>query len=374
MMRIGPGNLPLHRLITGILAALMLMQPAVVHGQGSSRTIPVAFNAYHTALAPDGKTIAVAADCRIYGTSDVVDPLLLPIELIDLASGKITQTLTGPQTDCVTSLAFSPDGSGLLSSHDNGQLNLWESASGKLLKSYQMPGFGLRNPEFFTDGKHVALLSAGSVVPIWIVDTETGYITASYGPTFKTFGSYSSSYTKFPAGGDVRFTTFELSPDGKTIATANYNDEIDLWDVATGKMTVLFQPADKKVDLAIPALRFTEDGKSLVYYHSQSGKLHVWDLAAKKEQNIALTGGASFALNSRGDTVAWIFKSQVFTWDFQAEQATKVGDLDTALHVQPTSVLYFTPDGKQLIVANLAAISEMEGKNQMYVISLPAAS
>src|SRR5258708_5073301 len=299
-----------------LIAALLSGTARPIAAQNRVRAIPVDLLRFPSTFAPDGKTLAIAAEPNIY--DDKVQPNLLPIRLFDLTSGKETVQWQGVQTDFATGLIFAPDGNRLISTHFNGQLNVWDVNQGKAVKSYQLPAFGLRFPKFLADGKRLSLLASGVPAHILIVDTESGAITAYYGPVIKTFDGFQQNMTGFPQQGDFSYTTYDLSPDGKTLAAATLNDEIDVWDVSTGQMTVAVQPVEKKMLLNVRPLVFTPDGKSIMYYHHDDNKLHFLDVATHKDNPQSVSGGANFALSAKGDKLAWLDKSQVYTLDFKA--------------------------------------------------------
>ena len=351
------------------VASLALAWPTAAQGQNGVHAIPISLLAFNVALSPDAKTLAAAADHNMYADPDPAPILPRTIYLIDLANGKETAVL-GSQTDFTDALAFSPDGTRLVSFYGNGQLNVWDVSNKTILKSYHLPGLGFATFQFFPDGKRVAVLA--QLRPTWIlvVDIETGAITATYGPPVSTRASAVNA--EVPLMGDLSYSTFALAPDGRQFATVTLNDEIDLWDTASGGMSVLFQPTQKTMHLDISPIQFSPDGKSLVYYHHTDDRLHVWDLGTQKERAIKVTGGDHLAFNAKGDQIAWIAKQKVYTWDFKAASPTKVAALDPELHVQPRrTVTCFTPDNAHLIVANLASSASSNQENQIYVIMLP---
>src|SRR5258706_6679727 len=159
------------RLFAWIILIAVLLSGVVrpIAAQSSVRAIPVDLLSYISALAPDGKTLAIVAETNLYDNK--VQPNLLPIRLFNLISGKETVQWQGVQTDFATGLIFSPDGNRLIAVHNNGQLNVWDLNQGKAVKSYQLPGFGYRLPKFLPDGKRLALLAPGIPAHILIVDT-----------------------------------------------------------------------------------------------------------------------------------------------------------------------------------------------------------
>ncbi len=194
------------------------------------------------ALAPDGKTLAVASR---YPDGDKTVEL---IYLVGLADGRVERVLKGHPRP-VEVLAFSPDGKRLASTSagnpkdavgKEGTVRLWDVATGNLEKSFRFLG----NPSsifrainrglaFSPDGQRLARvrLSGG---PGDILDLATGKPTAKL------------------AGWNVAW-----SPDGKTLATVvptGKSRHLQLWNPdgserlrlleenATGISSVVFGP------------------------------------------------------------------------------------------------------------------------------------
>src|SRR4051794_8524525 len=75
------------------------------------------------AFSPDGKTIAVASEGAL-------------LQMWDVASGQLLQTLADGKSFAMTSVAFSPDGKILAAgSEGSPSLQLWDAASGEVLQS-----------------------------------------------------------------------------------------------------------------------------------------------------------------------------------------------------------------------------------------------
>src|SRR5258708_10240941 len=100
-----------------LIAALLSGTARPIAAQNSVRAIPVDLLSFISALTPDGKTLAIAAEPNIYANK--VQPNLLPIRLFDLTTGKETVQWQGVQTDFATGLSFAPDANQLISTHFN---------------------------------------------------------------------------------------------------------------------------------------------------------------------------------------------------------------------------------------------------------------
>ena len=68
-----------------------------------------------------------------------------------------------------------------------------------------------------------------------------------------------------------------LSPDGKTLASGTFEDNIFLWDITTGR--TLGNPLTKH-ESAVLSLAFSPDGKMLASA-SQDRTILLWDLTTK---------------------------------------------------------------------------------------------
>jgi RNA polymerase sigma factor (sigma-70 family) len=120
---------------------------------------------------------------------------------------------------------------------------------------------------------------------------------------------------RFPSLGVEHTACIALSPDGRTLATANrwQRAEVRLWDVATGRL--LHQlPAPAEQGNTVVSLAFTPDGRTLVGA-TYDGSVQFWDPATGAESlprlrhfehcQLALLApdGRTLALGNRNGTV-----------------------------------------------------------------------
>jgi WD40 repeat protein/beta-lactamase regulating signal transducer with metallopeptidase domain len=125
----------------------------------------------HTALSPDGKTLAVAyhpyEDSRLEGGRRVLRLGRLtsrprPVRLWDVATGKQRHQLKGAHGD----MAFSPDGRFFVTA----SRTVWETATGKRVAALP-DGPSIRALAFSRDGRFLATAVAGEVIQVWEVAT-----------------------------------------------------------------------------------------------------------------------------------------------------------------------------------------------------------
>jgi WD40 repeat protein len=275
------------------------------------------------AFHPDGHTLASGGD--------------VTVRLWDLATRQTTTVLTG-ETD-VHSVAFSPDGHTLAVSTPRDQtVSLWTIATGQVTALAGAAG-PIQSVAFSPDGRTLAstetqLREPGQVrsaadftttVTVRLRDLATGQST--------TLASLPGRYS-----GKV----LAFHPSGHTLtASAGFNGDIQLLDLATGEVTVLAGHTSP-----IEAAAFSPDGHTLATGSSDK-TVRLWDLATG-QVTATLTHHSGFvvsvAFSPDGHTLAAATGDLVQLWDVATGQATATLFGHTE-HVWPVA---FSPDGHTL--------------------------
>jgi WD40 repeat protein len=258
------------------------------------------------AFSPDGKTLAIGS----WGATNAPGH---PFWLYDVASGKHTTTLQGG-TGAMASLSFSPDGKRLLAGQGRG-IATWDVASGqaRIVSPTQSPdSFYAYAGALRPDGRMLATagMSQGDAAPtIKAWDTASGRLigglnsfsslhgvkgAVAFSPDGKTLlwgGSNELRLFDFASGKTLASYTDDknaaivsvaFSPDGKTAATGGGGNpaELKLWNLTSGKATMLGRQANLNSLHTIFSMVFTPDGKTLI---SQSlSEVKLWDVASGK--------------------------------------------------------------------------------------------
>lgn len=128
---------------------------------------------WRTALAPDGKTMAVAYDAVGAGRRLGFRSAPHLVRLWDVASGQAEHTLDG-HWHYVLDMAFSPDGRLLVSAGGKGSAFVWDAATGKRVAALPdgLPS-GASAVAFSRDGRFLAAALPEGVIQLWEVATWT---------------------------------------------------------------------------------------------------------------------------------------------------------------------------------------------------------
>jgi WD40 repeat protein len=286
------------------------------------------------AFAPGGKILATGGGVHDKKTRRQV----AGIALWDVASGKL-RTTWETQRGVSNALGFSPDGKTLVSSSVSLERTHWEVASGRRERTLGAAGAAAApgGLHFSADGKRVGVCGHRLSL-VW--EAATGREIARHERTIGDPGSI-------------------LSHDLRLVAAPNHQD-VDLWDVGTGKLVRSLLDHRGKVCslslsrddrlLAVGCYRTTDDDEYV-------GEVRVWDVTRGKKK-LAIGLGElvcrGVALAPAGDVLAVAgslglhgpAELRVFDLSFGGELA----------RLRPRGVrwigsLTFRPDGRMLAAA-----------------------
>ncbi len=175
------------------------------------------------------------------------------------AGGRLTATLPDPASGGVADIAFSPAGDLLATADSNGHAYLWSTATGQLTTTFTGAGSGgLAGLAFSPHGDLLAAAGHNGQADVWTV----------------AGGSLAHRFRE-PAAGSL--TSVAFSPDGTLLAAADSNGRTYLWTVATGKLTTLPDPGGG----GVAAVAFSPDGGRLAAADS-NGRTYLWTVASGK--------------------------------------------------------------------------------------------
>ncbi len=240
------------------------------------RTISTNGNAYSVVFSPNGQILAGVGENTFVG-EDVNDEVVI---LWDVATGSELRKLFG-HGENIYSIAFSPDGSLLVSGSGDHTVRLWDVKTGKGLRILAGHDRDVNSVAFSPDGKLLASGSADDNVKIWDAETGKEKITLK--------GHYDD------------ITSVAFSRDGSFVASGSEDDTVKIWNVADGKeIGTLIGHLDN-----VNSVAFSPNGK-LLASGSRDSKVKLWNIETGDEIRtfVGADGSLSVAFSSDGKMLA----------------------------------------------------------------------
>ena len=266
----------------------------------------------------------------------------------------------------VRTLAFSPDGSKLVSGGNDGSLKVVEVETGRELLTLDAD-CRVHGVAYSPDGKWIASGTTKADGPITIWNAATGQsalnikghkgtvecvaftrdgkriISGSDDKTIRIWDAFTGRETRSLEGHEATVWSVALSQDGKRIASASGDKSVIVWDAETGQQRLRLTGHSAAVFQAA----FSQDGKRVV---SASGDktLRVWDATTGHELTVLKGHKAevlSAAFSADGDyIVSGSADETVKLWD--AAKAEEIITLSG--HAAPVNCVTFSPNGERI--------------------------
>lgn len=203
------------------------------------------------AFSPDGALLATGGSRH-------------EIQLWEVASGKHLRTLIGHQS-WVWSVLFSPDSQWLVSGSDDFVVKIWNVATGECLETRKGPPNLLNAVQFenvvLDQPNHHGVTLVGETSETWHPTLIQQKIEALQGHTFL-------------------IRSFTYAPDGQHVALSTQASTIHLWNIQTGKCVQIFEGYRVFARL----LKFSPDGTLLASGHYDEEhnqcipEIKIWDV------------------------------------------------------------------------------------------------
>ncbi len=254
-----------------------------VHPRGMLRSFT---DAYSGNFSPDGRTLVITTGL----SGDHVE-----VQILAVGSGKIVRTLRGLNGRSgleFRGLVLSPDSTSLASPRKNGDIVIWDVATGQIKHTFPAPGGNSAKP------------AASDIPPVYSPDGRTLAVARPNGDIQILDSSTGRPQHLLPAHVNT-FGTIAFSPDGTTLATTSAISHVEpagvtLWDLSTGSTLRTLRTARRHatdwLEQQLTGLTFSPDGKSLAT-PTFGRDLVIWDLATGTVRHRRHTPHRGSALN-----------------------------------------------------------------------------
>jgi WD40 repeat protein len=148
-------------------------------------------------------------------------------------------------------LAYSPDGLLLFSSSHDCTVRVWDTSRGETVRVFESHSLPVAGVAISQDGRLVASAAGRTQADhpdeggILVWEVQTGRVVHRL------------------QGHRGRPISMAFTPDGQRLATAGWDEEIKLWDVATGQEVLALRAHSRGESKGVMGLAFSHDGELL---------------------------------------------------------------------------------------------------------------
>ncbi|MBE9136764.1 ankyrin repeat domain-containing protein [Nodosilinea sp. LEGE 07088] len=333
------------------------------------------------AISPDSQLIAVSSSTNVADYEAT-------LALWNLTTGTHRVTLLPVARLRAEALAFSADSQTLWARLNNGDLAIWDTARGTLMKQWSADQWGVSEIVTSRDGNYVYTggngtvkiwspsgqlyrtlrLSAGEVNPgpvrSLLLSPDGRQLAVATDRTIQLWGTEGRLIkvtTQITDQTEIVYDAFSLangmafSPDSRYFATLDTDRSVKLWNAATGARVITLRMPDPP-----QALAFTQDGQTLIVRDHQQ-MLMYWNLQTyQRDRTLSVdttdTEGAIFLarpiiLSPDGQTFAVPLLMASLDGAIDLRR-TSDGE---RLAVLPGNTLQFSPDNRWLVTETYTA-------------------
>ncbi|KAH7339349.1 quinon protein alcohol dehydrogenase-like superfamily [Rhizoctonia solani] len=269
------------------------------------------------------------------------------------------ETVLGPlrgNNSLIWSVAFSPEGSRIVSGSSNGTICIWDACGGQLLLDWFI-GYAeqIRTVRYSPNNRYIISIGQSSGIVVW--NPENGQV-------LKGFRQNNLN---------VQFRSGDISPDGTRIASGSGNNSIYVWNTQTGQV-ILGPLTVSSHSFSISSVCFSHDGswivsgsndKTICVWDSLTGDLLLGPLEGHTNYNVS----ASFSPDN-AYIVSGSVDRMLRLWD--TPQSMRTAQKPPHGHSSSIRSVGISPDGTRIVSGSEdGAICVWDSKSGELIISLP---
>lgn len=249
-----------------------------------------------------------------------------------IQSSHVRQTFVG-HTGLVRDLAYSPDGTRLVSASVDGTAKVWNVVTGAELLSFENHAGRVLSVAVAPSGNWVVTGGEDGNVRLW--DIMTGEEQRLFPDFF----------------GENEIGQLAISPDGTLLATPSLSNTVKIWNISTGQILQTIQ-----TPVQVELVEFSSDGRLLAGSGFWSDGVWLWQTDTGEELLFIpdLDGSLGMDLSPDGKLLSTVNydDDETIIWDVEASLLT--GEPQEKLRFANDTILLgkFSPDGQRLVVMN----------------------
>lgn len=228
----------------------------------------------------------------------------------------------------VNDVAYSPDGTQILSGSSDKTARLWDVKSGAEIRIFREHTDRVNGVAFSADGTKIATCSRDQTTIVW--DLATGVPIRRF------------------TGHDHGINTVKFAPGGTLVATGGDGGTIHLWDSSSGSVVLTFQKQDKP----ITDLHFSTTGERVIST-SDDGTAVAWDVVSGKEILTVAHPPKTVAVKAVPNRESFLTASTeqgAKLWDFPS--GTLAQTFFDPASTEPITDMDLSPDGTRLVLSS----------------------
>ena len=195
------------------------------------------------AFSPDGQFIAVASASRFWGRKNKIPA----IQLWDIGTWRQVFRIDN-QSQNIQALTFSPDCKTLASAEGSDGVRLWNVEDGTLKSTIRNATF-CHVLEFSPYSSHLAMGNPDGVIRLW--DTHNDGTSSAIRRILKTVLGHRPTRMFNGHADNSRFKALAFSLNGKTLASANSDGTVRLWETDTGEQQFILTQHTSKISAIV---------------------------------------------------------------------------------------------------------------------------
>ena len=277
---------------------------------------------YDFEISPDGKKVITA------GPIAISDKILHGVKVWDTNTRRSIRILAKDDSD-INDVVFLSNGSKIATSHDNGDIKIWNFQSGEVEKKFSFPNGGIISIAVNDDRYIVAKNRFLFKMQVWDLKDSSSCSIDSKGNPFKfSSNPVEPKITGYSTGGGLRSIDLMTCETGQTY-------EIDKWRLEEGPLVN-----------SGSFITFLQDGKSFI--SNVDNRIEIWDIQKPKSID-TFEGHKSevLAVTAPNDRlmISSSLDNTIRFWDLQNKTIIKTISVPSKY----LEKLVTTPDGETLL-------------------------